>query len=471
MIQPNTPAAYELIHKGLLAFSAATNQGMRIDEKYCKKTDKILKMKIKRLKSDFLDSETGKLWADLHPTPNINSDKQLRNVLYDHKDGLKLEIKKTTDKGNPSVDNEVLDIYGKDIPELKGYKQYKKLYKVKHTYIEGIIKETVNGILRPNFNLHPVVTFRSSSNAINFQNQPNRDPESKKLVRQAFIPRPGHHLMSADFSGIEVGISCCYHHDPKMIDYVKYPQKNNMHTDMAIQCYMLDQFQKSGAEKTLRKGTKNGFVFPQFYGDYYRNNAVSLANWAKLPTSGRFRANQGLELMSGMTVGEHFLSKGLRNYKDFENHIKDTEDDFWNNRFKKYGKWKKINVKQYYKHGHLNFHTGFTCSGVNGKNNINNYPIQGSAFHCLLFTFIKLDQEIRERNLKSRLIGQIHDELVLDAHPSEVETLKSLIRWIACEWLPEQWKWIIIPLEVEASVIGVDQNWAQDAEVTVLRAA
>jgi len=140
-IQPNKPEAYKLIH-----------------QKYCHKTNKILTMKIKKLKKEFLKSKTGRLWGHIYNKPNLNSDLQLSNILYNK---LHAEVKKTTEKGNPSTDNECIEALQKDFPELEGLVQYKKLSKMQGTYIQNILKETVNGVMRPSFSLHIPVTFRS----------------------------------------------------------------------------------------------------------------------------------------------------------------------------------------------------------------------------------------------------------------------------------------------------------------------
>lgn len=470
-IQPCEPEAYQLIHDGLLAFTDASQNGMRIDLDYCKKQTKVLNSKIKLNLKKFKKSDTGKLWRKIYPNYNFNSGPQLQTVLFDKKKGLGIKSKKKTKKDNDSIDNEVLESLSKDIPEFKFYLKAKKYDKILNTYLGNFIKETVNGVMRPNGNLHTVVTFRSSMNSPSFQNIPKRDKDAKRICRSAIIPSPGHCFIEADFSGIEVGISCGYHKDKKMIKYVKYPEKNNMHTDMAIQIYMLDEFHKEGSEKILRSGAKNGFVFPQFYGDYYLNNAVSLATWGKLPTQGQFNEKQGLELITGKTLGQHLIQKDIHDFDDFVEHIKQVEDDFWNNRFKEYGKWKKNNVKEYYKNGYLKTLTGFVCSGFLSRNDINNYPIQGSAFHCNLYTFIKLNKEIKKRKLKSKLIGQIHDSIIIDACTKEVPLLMDLLKNIACVQLRKEWKWINVPLEIEANVFEPDAHWASGSEVQVLRAA
>jgi len=103
--------------------------------------------------------------------------------------------------------------------------------------------------------------------------------------------------------------------------------------------------------------------------------------------------------------------------------------------------------------------TGFTCSGVMKKNEIFNYPIQGTAFHCLLLTFIMLDKVMREEKWDSRLIGQIHDSIVMDVHPDEKEHVESTAHRIVGEELPSKWKWINVPLEIEIDTYGVDQPW------------
>lgn len=467
-----TDGARQLFHEGIQALSEASMRGMRIDIPYCKKQNILLTKKTKRLKEQFLGTEMGKTWKRSYVTPNINSDTQLRDILFSK---MKVKSIKTTEpseafpNGQDSVDNETLAIISKDIPELDIFLQYKKLDKVNNTYIGGLLKETVNGIVHPGFLLDRVRTFRSSSKNPNFQNQPNRDKEQKKIVRSAFIPREGFGFLPADFKGIEVAVSPCYHKDPKMLKYVRDPS-TDMHGDMAIQCFLLDSFQKEGTEKTIRKGTKNGFVFPQFYGDYYGNNAVSLCTWVELPTKGRFSKATGLKLMTGKYLSDHLADKGIYSFDDFKDHIQSVEKDFWGRRFKVYGKWKETNVEEYYKKGWLKTLTGFVCRGIMGPNDINNYPIQGSAFHCLLKTFIEVNKRIKKYKFKSQLIGQIHDELVLEALEKERDDLLDMIREVVCYWLPKQWDWIIVPLEIEANIFDINANWASGSKEVKLAA-
>lgn len=468
-IKPTTPEAYKLIHEGMLTLTEATRQGICINVPYCKKQIKRIKSKIKISEKKFFESKIGRLWKKTYKTPNLNSDPQLRNIIYSKLDA---KVTKTTSKSeNPSTDKETLDSLKKDIPELH-YLLEMRRYKKGHDVIDGFLKEQVNGIIHPSYATHTTVSFRSSSYNPNFQNIPNRDPELKELCRKAIIPRKGFCLREDDFSGIEVCISCCVHKDPKMIEYVKFPEKNNMHTDMAIQLYKLDKFQKDGTENKLRKAAKNGFVFPQFYGDYYANNAKTLLSWANIPLEKEITKNDGLILTTGKSLGEHLNHKGIHHYDDFVQHVKEVEYDFWNNRFRVYNNWKKKNVENYNKNGFLQMLSGFTCSGLMNSKEINNYPVQGPGFHCNLKSLIKVNKEIKKRKLKTRLTGEIHDSMLSDMHPKEEKEITEIIRWVTTEWLPEQWKWIIVPLEVEGAVFGVDENWASNNTNTfVLRAS
>lgn len=473
-ISATTHDAQQLMHEGAQSLSAASIQGMHVDVNYCLKQHKYLNKKCKILSKQFARTKIGRKWAKAFLSPNFNSDQQLREILFKKE---KIQPVKSTKpskkypKGQASVDSESLGLISKTVPDLKPFMELKKLSKVNNTFLHGILIEQVDGIIHPFFHLHIARTFRSSSSNINFHNQPNRDKKQKKIIRSAFIPSPGYHLMAADFTGIEVGTSCCCHKDKNMLNYVRHPEKNNMHTDMAIQCYLLDEFIKEGSENILRKGAKNGFVFPQFYGDYYGNNAASLASWGELPTKGNFSKKDGLILITGKSLGQHLIKKGIHDYDDFVDHIKWVEDDFWNNRFKGYRNWKKRNVKAFYKNASLHTLTGFTCSGEMSDNDINNYPIQGPAFHKLLKTYNEVHRRLKLYKMKTKLIGQIHDELVFDTHPDETWYVLEIVKEVACEWLPQQWKWINVPMVIEANIFDIDANWAQDSRVMELKAA
>jgi DNA polymerase I len=456
-INPNSPEAYQLMHDGVLAFARAEQQGIRVDMEYAEKKKNHLTRKIERMEKLFKQTNFYRHWQHSigGKNPNIHSNNQLARYLYKVK---KLEPVSLTTSGQGSTDVEALEQL--NIPDLSELLAIRKLKKVKDTYLEAFIREQVNGYIHPSFNLHLVKTYRGSSDRPNFQNIPKRDKEAMDICRKALFPRPGHQLMEVDYGQLEVRIATAYHKDPVMIKYNK-DSSTCMHRDMAIQLFLLDSYDKKDPQhKLLRAATKNSFVFPQFYGDWYKPNALSLAGkWGGL-SEGKWKPGQGIEL-NGACLSDHFLSKGIKSMNDFINHVKEIEYDFWNNRFKVYQKWKTKHWKEYQRNGYVDMLTGFRCSGLMDRKNVSNYPVQGAAFHCLLWAFIRLDTIMRKEGWKTKLIGQIHDAIVLDVHPDELEYVAETIQRVTCEDLPKAWKWINVPLEVEAEVGNVDCSWAE----------
>ena len=451
--------AYQLLHNGVLALGRAEQQGIRVDTEYAEKKKHRLTKKIERLENQLYQTKFYKHWSHhSRSKPNINAPLQLAHFLYNVK---KLEPIKTTPSGQGATDDESLKQL--NIPELNDILEIRKLRKIRDTYLDAFLREQVNGYIHPSFNLHLVRTYRSSSDRPNFQNIPIRDKEAMQTVRKALYPRPGHQLLEVDYSGLEVRIAACYHQDPRMLKYINNPA-SDMHTDMAKQIFKFPKLDKTLPEyKVLRDAAKNGFVFPEFYGDYYKNCARNMAcKWGELPQS-RWEAGQGIEL-SEMVLSEHLISKGIQSYKQFEEHVKDIEEDFWTNRFPDYAKWKKRWWSTYQKHGYIDMKTGFRCSGVIGRNDAINYPMQGSAFHCLLWSFIRLDEIMRIEQWDTKLIEQIHDSILFDVAPDELHHVAKVVKRVTCEELPKAWDWIIVPLSVDMDLSGVDESWADKKE-------
>jgi len=459
-IHPLTIDAYNLFHKGILAFARAERAGIRVDLDYVTRKSEELTNKIASLEEDLRDTKFYKKWNKMtEKEVNYNSSTQLSNFLYKE---LGIKIKKETASGKGATDKETLQKL--NIPEIDIILEIRKLKKNRDTYLKPFIREQVNGYVHPFFNLNTVVTFRSSSSNPNFQNIPKRDVESMQLVRRAIYPRLGHQLLEADYNSIEVKIAACYHKDPTMLKYLHNP-KSDMHGDMVKQIFMIDDFDKTlPSHKILRDAAKNGFVFPEFYGDYYKNCAVSMACvWGQLPQGG-WKEGQGIPMVEG-TLADHMISHGIKSLKHFENHLEKIEKDFWENRFPVYATWKDRWWTLYTKKGYVDSLTGFRCGGVMRKNDVTNYSIQGSAFHCLLWAFIEIDRIMQEEKWDSRIIGQIHDAIILDVHPDELEHVKQVIHRVTCEDLPKAWKWIIVPLEIEMDCSPVDKSWAEKKKI------
>lgn len=445
-----TKDAYRLMHEGALALAEVERNGIRVDVEYCKKQEKILERRINHLENGLEEDGTVKIWRKEYGQKfNINSNPQLADILFNH---LKLPCSKKTIKGQAAVDEGVLS--SMDLPMVKTLLEIKKFKKVKSTYLGGVMREAHDGIIHPFFNLHTVRTFRSSSDKPNFQNIPIRDPEIGKIIRRAFLPHPGHRFGGVDYGGIEIKISACYHKDPVMLKYIHDPS-SDLHRDTAMECFLLKEEE---VIKPVRYCGKNMFVFPQFYGDYYKNCAMNL--WKAIDS-------MGLKKVDGTPLKEHLRDKGIKSYQSFEKHIQDVEYRFWNEKFKVYAQWKEDWFAAYERRGYFDTLTGFRCGGVMGKNDVINYPVQGSAFHCLLWSLIQLVKWFKEEGFRSKIVGQIHDEITQSLHLEEFDHILSHEQKIMCEDIREAWPWIITPLTVEAEFGGVDESWYEKKPVEI----
>jgi DNA polymerase-1 len=357
------------------------------------------------------------------------------------------------------MDEDVLEQI--DHPFVKQFLKLEGLKKLRSTYLMGVRREVVDGLLHPSFNLHLVRTYRSSSDHPNFQNIPIRDKEIGKLIRSCFVPRPGHVLVESDYGSLEVRVSACYNHDPMLIEYINDPTKD-MHRDMAAECYMIEPHEVS---KEARFYAKNQFVFPEFYGSYFAQCAPNLWN-----AIGRYNLKttdgQSLEdvlLAQGITsLGEtfsHYSGRIETKPGTFMEHIRQVEEDFWGRRFKVYAQWKLDWWGAYLERGYFDLLTGFRCQGPMSKNETTNYPGQGTGFHFLLWELVQLQRWVRAEQLRSRIIGQIHDSLVWSFHKDEVSRVLAKCQQVMTRDVLRHWPWINVPFGIEAEVAPVGGTW------------
>ncbi|MFP4018663.1 MAG: DNA polymerase, partial [Bacteroidales bacterium] len=212
-MHPNTQEAYELLHDGTLALAKAERQGIRFDEGKALQFKERLSKKIEILEKKFYETEFFKNWQkSSSKTVNIYSNPQLGHYLYDV---LEIEpVAFTKSKKGSTSETALKELEIKDINYII---KIRKLKKIRDTYLESFLRESVGGYIHPSFNLHIARTFRSSSNNPNFQNIPKREQEARKITRQCLFPRPGHQLMEIDYGQLEVRIAACYNQDPKLI--------------------------------------------------------------------------------------------------------------------------------------------------------------------------------------------------------------------------------------------------------------
>lgn len=446
---------YTFFHDAILALSYMEQQGFRIDLEYIRSKKIEITNTIEQLEKEFKSTKFFRHWQHTSKTPiNINSGIQLSNYLYKVK---KIKINKETTSGQGSTDEEALQEL--DIPELNILLRIKKLKLLRKTYLDGYEREQVNGIIHPIFNLHLVRTYRGSADSPNVQNVPKRDEEAKLITRKAIYPRPGHQLMEIDFKQLEVRIAACYNKDPKLIKDIL---EGDMHRDVASEIFFIEKYNaKDPTHKTLRNATKNGFIFPEFYGDYYKNCAINLSyNWGQLPKNKRWEKGHGIPF-EDIKLGEHLINNGIKSLNDFEKHLEEIEHSFWYERYKVYSKWKDNWWKQYQEKGYFKSKTGFIYQGLMNKKDALNYPIQGSAFHCLLWCIIEGVKAQRTERWDTKIISQIHDAIILDVNPKELDHVVNVMKCIMCHDLQATWKWITVPLDVDIEICDIDKSWAE----------
>jgi hypothetical protein len=419
-----------------------------------------------------------KVWLSAYgDNATLNSRPQLADVVFKK---LGFPSRAKTDSGDKDSTEESA-FRGIGLPFIGNYFRLQKIQKLRSTYFKNILREQQDGILHPSFNLHTVQTYRSSSSSPNYHNVPVRDPVYGKMIRKAFKARPGNYLVETDLAGAEVRVAYCYHLDPVMEEYLTDPS-TDMHRDTAAELLCLDvvflKQNKDWAKKTVRDWAKNRFVFPEFYGSVFFQCAPHI--WEAL-TDLTTEGKPKYALPDGTSFPDHLKKHGILYLGDcnpklpptpgtFEYHVKKVEQRFWRERFAVYTQWKDRWLRNYQARGYFDLHTGFRCQGLYRRNQVINYPVQGAAFHILLKAVILMQEYIDRYKMKSKLVGQIHDSLIGDVPPDELQDYLTAVRHIITVTVPKKWPWITIPLEVEAEVCPLGGSWA-DKSVWVTDAA
>ena len=452
---------YELLHDGMRELSIVEGNGIRIDTKLLKKTKAMLRDKIGTIREDLRSTKEWKVWQKrFGRQASLTSRDQCSTVIFDEI-GESTDDLEMTASGRPKMDEESLQKVENDF--LRGWCKMLTYEKTLGTFLKGIEKEVVNGRLHPSFNLHTARTYRSSSESPNFQNFPVRNKEIAEIIRSLFIASKSSVLAENDFKGIEVSMSACYHHDPNFISYITTPGKD-MHRDMAAQLYCLKPDEVS---KDTRYGAKNKFVFPQFYGDFYISCTRYLWEWME---KGELKGPDGDELQKHL-ARFGIIKRGKcdpsedPDEQSFEYHVKQVEKDFWERRFQRYGEWKKEFYNEYLERGYFDLKTGFRIYGVHSRNSVVNYPVQGSAFHCLLWTLIQVNRRLRKYKMKSKIVGQIHDSLIGDIRTDELRDYFEIVETVVHDELRKHYTWINVPMEIEYELANIGKSWFDKKEI------
>jgi len=404
----DTQQAYNLFHKGVLAFSEMEELGIPVDVKYYQDTSVRLEKRIAFIEKQLLRTPEALLFKSKEGRDiKLGSPDDLKKLLFQY---LNIPSLKKTKLDNDSVDKDVMESI--DLPFAKDLVKKRKLDKLKATYLDGMLELQVDGRIHPNFNLHLVRTYRSSSSDPNFQNLPKRDKESMAMVRGGIIPSKGNRLAEADYGGHEVGIIACYSKDPVLmkerIDGV------DIHKEWAD---FLDVSRFDG---------KNGFTFALFYGSYFRN------------------------------IHRDLVSRGYHSLTEMR--VQQAEREFWK-KYKVVKKFQEGLLESYKRNGYVEMMHGFRRGGFLTRNEVINSPIQGTAFHLLLWSIIRLTQIAKDEGWKSKLIGQIHDSILTDVDDKETDHVVSTIQRVMTKDILPDHPWINIPLISEITITEIDQAW------------
>lgn len=463
-MKPTTKDALNLLMQGSMVLARMEHHGIAIDEAYLEKTISEVSQQITQMTGELKQDEFWRVWRKRWgEKANIGSDHQLTTVLFDV---LKLPYPEgeewRTHTGRYRADEEMIGRL--KLPFCKSWRRLKKLQRLRGTYLHGIRREVLNGRVHASAHLHTVETYRSSYSDPNLQNAYNRDPEMKDLLRRCYVPSEGCVLVEVDFSTIEVRVGCARHKDPTMMEYMRDASKD-MHRDTAAELYSLPvKFlieHKDWAKKHVRDWSKNRFVFPQFYGSVWFQCAPDL--WEQVAAGALMPDGE-------TTVKAHLKSQGIKKLGrckageepepgSFGERVREVEKSFWDVRFPVYTAWKKKTYENYLECGYIDTLTGFRLAGHYRRNEVLNSDIQGSSFHCLLWSMIEIvNSELRRRRMKARLVAEIHDSMLIDAPIRELQDILHIAKEVMIVRLPKAWSWINVPMETESEIC--EENWA-----------
>jgi len=349
---------------------------------------------------------------------NINSSQQLGHILFNK---LKLPVlKKTKKKTGYSTDVDVLTQLAEEheIPAL--VLKHRTLSKLKSTYADALI-DLVNpqtGRIHTSYNQTVTATGRLSSSDPNLQNIPIRTDEGLE-IRRAFVPRKGWKLVSADYSQVELRILAHYSDDPILIE--AFLKNEDVHTRTASEVFQLPPSSISSDLRRQAKAINFGIIYGMSPFGLSRQLGIS-QKMAQTYIDNYFARYQGVKRFIDQTLKEASRTKRASTLLGRIRLLPDIDSS---NRV----------VRQA------------------AERTAVNTPIQGSAADLIKLAMIQMDATIRERQLESAMLLSVHDELVFEVPPQELDTLTRL----AIEIMEGVWD-LKAPLAVN---VAAGDNWAE----------
>ena len=387
-------------------------EGINIDSDYLREYSSELEEAITKAEQ--------KIYEDAGFTFNIGSPKQVGEVLFDT-----MKIPYTwpkTKTGQYSTDEEKLNELANEHPIVADILFHRGLAKLKSTYVDALPR-MVNprtGRVHSSFNQALAATGRLSSNNPNLQNIPIRTAEGRK-VREAFIPRDSDHvLISADYSQIELRLIAEISGDEAMLEAFQSGQ--DIHRATAARVY--------------------GVPFDEVTSDQRRN--AKTVNFSIIYGAGAHNLSRQLNIKRGEAselIKQYFQQyQGLRRYMDTM--VKQArEQGFVTTLMGRRRYLRDINSRNAVIRSHA-------------ERNAINTPIQGTAADLIKMAMVNIHQALQEGNYKTKMVLQVHDELVFDVYKPELEQLKPLIEEKMRTAMPN----LRVPILVE---VGVGNNWLE----------
>ena len=383
--------------------------GFRINTDFLTKLGKKYTEEIEEARKKVIRAAGGKEF-------NLNSPKQLGEVLFED---LKLPHGKKTSTGY-STSAEVLEGLRWDAPDLiEPLLRYRQLTKLNGTYIEGLLPlADRDHRVHSTFDQVATATGRISSSEPNLQNIPVRTEEGKE-IREAFLPQPGWVLVDADYSQIELRLMAHFSGDAAMVN--AFRDGEDIHARTASEIFDVPLEWVTPELRGQAKAVNFGLIYGISGFGLSRNTGVSRREagaiiekyFSRYPGVKRFMDESASE---GARNGYATTLMGRRRY------LPELQSP-------------KAPVREF------------------GKRAAMNTPVQGTAADIIKLAMVRVDQALRENKMKSRLILQVHDELLLECPPEEVEKASEMLKQCM-----EQVITLKVPLVAE---VHTGQNWAE----------
>ena len=350
---------------------------------------------------------------------NIASPKQLGIVLFEKMELVKKP--KKTKTGQYATGEDILSFLAKEHEIIRNIQEYRQYKKLQSTYVDALPNEVnpKTGRIHTQYMQAVAATGRLSSNNPNLQNIPIRTERGKE-VRKSFIPRDENHvLLAADYSQIELRIIAALSEEENMMEAFKNGE--DIHASTAAKVFNVPLDEVTREQRSNAKTVNFGIV--------YGVSAFGLSNQTDLSRS------EAKELIDTYYETYPKLKAYMSAQVDFarENGYVETV----------------LKRRRYLKD--INSRNAMVRSGA--ERNAVNAPIQGSAADIIKLAMINIHNRFEKEGFKSKMLLQVHDELVFDAHKEELEIIKPIIKYE----MENAFK-MSVPLDVE---VGVGENWLQ----------